>query len=101
MDLVEATLKKPAFGTLRIYEDCEALARAAAELICETAVLKPGPARIALCSEQRRSRPTSCLRKIPCSTASPGAGCIGSSGMSASCRLPTLRATTAWCAMPS
>ena len=49
MDLVEATLKKPAIGTLRIYEDREALARAAAELICETAVLKPGPARIALC----------------------------------------------------
>jgi 6-phosphogluconolactonase len=48
-DLVEATLKKPALGTLRIYEDREALARAAAELICETTVLKPGPARIALC----------------------------------------------------
>jgi 6-phosphogluconolactonase len=48
-DLVEATLKKPALGTLRIYEDCEALAHAAAELICETAVLKPGLARIALC----------------------------------------------------
>ena len=43
MDIVEATLKKPAIGTLRIYEDREALARAAAELICETAVLKPGP----------------------------------------------------------
>ena len=38
MDLVEATLKKPAVGTLRIYADREALARAAAELICETAV---------------------------------------------------------------
>jgi 6-phosphogluconolactonase len=49
MDLVEATLKKPAVGTLRIYEDREALARAAAELICETAVLKPGPVRVALC----------------------------------------------------
>ncbi len=49
MDLVEATLKKPAIGTLRIYESREALAQAAAELICETAVLKPGPARIALC----------------------------------------------------
>jgi len=49
MDLVEATLKKPAVGTLRIYETREALARAAAELICETAVLKPGPTRIALC----------------------------------------------------
>ncbi len=49
MDLVEATLKKPAVGTLRIYESREALARAAAELICETAVLKPGPVRIALC----------------------------------------------------
>ena len=48
-DLVEATLKKPAIGTLRIYEDCEALAHAATELICETAVLKPGPARLALC----------------------------------------------------
>ena len=49
MDLVEATLKKPAVGTLRIYEDREALAHAAAQLICETAVLKPGPVRIALC----------------------------------------------------
>ena len=49
MDLVEATLKKPAIGTLRIYEDREALARGAAELICETTVLKPGPASIALC----------------------------------------------------
>jgi 6-phosphogluconolactonase len=49
MDLVEATLKKPAVGTLRIYEDREALARAAAELICETAVLKPDPVRVALC----------------------------------------------------
>lgn len=49
MDLVEATLKKPAVGTLRIYESREALARAAAELICETAVLKPGLVRIALC----------------------------------------------------
>src|SRR5712691_3120133 len=49
MDLVEATLKKPAVGTLRIYEDREALARAAAELICQTAVLKPGPVRVALC----------------------------------------------------
>jgi 6-phosphogluconolactonase len=49
MDLVEATLKKPAIGRLRIYEDREALARATAELICETAVLKPGPVRIALC----------------------------------------------------
>ena len=49
MDLVETTLKKPAVGTLRIYETREALARAAAELICETAVLKPGPVRVALC----------------------------------------------------
>jgi 6-phosphogluconolactonase len=49
MDLVDATLKKPAVGTLRIHEDPEALARAAAELICETAVLKPGPVRVALC----------------------------------------------------
>lgn len=49
MDLVEATLKKPALGTLRIYESREGLAEAAAELICETAVLKPGPTRIALC----------------------------------------------------
>jgi len=49
MDLVEATLKKPAVGTLRIYEDPEALAQAAADLICETAVLKPGPVRVALC----------------------------------------------------
>jgi 6-phosphogluconolactonase len=49
MDLVEATLKKPAVGTLRIYESGEALARAAADLLCETAVLKPGPVRIALC----------------------------------------------------
>jgi len=49
MDLVEATLKKPAVGTLRIFETRESLARAAAELICETAVLKPGPTRIALC----------------------------------------------------
>jgi 6-phosphogluconolactonase len=49
MDLVEATLKKPAIGTLRIYEKRETLARAVAELICETAVLKPGLTRIALC----------------------------------------------------
>ena len=49
MDLVEATLKKPAVGTLRIFETRESLARAAAELMCETAVLKPGPTRIALC----------------------------------------------------
>ena len=49
MDLVEATLKKPVIGTLRIFETRESLARAAAELICETAVLKPGPTRIALC----------------------------------------------------
>jgi 6-phosphogluconolactonase len=49
MDLVEATLKKPAIGTLRIFETRAALARAVAQLICETAVLKPGPTRIALC----------------------------------------------------
>jgi 6-phosphogluconolactonase len=49
MDLVEATLKKPAIGTLRIYETREALSRALAELICETAVVKPGLTRIALC----------------------------------------------------
>ena len=49
IELVEATLRKPAVGTLCVYESREELARAAAELICETAVLKPGPARIALC----------------------------------------------------
>lgn len=44
----ETTFTKPAFGTLRIYEDLPALSRAAADFLCETAVRKPGPVRIAL-----------------------------------------------------
>lgn len=39
---------KPAVGTLRIYEDLAALSEAAADFLCETAVRKPGPVRIAL-----------------------------------------------------
>src|SRR5262245_48597857 len=39
---------KPAVGTLRVYESPAALAAAAAEFLCETAVRKPGPVRIAL-----------------------------------------------------
>jgi 6-phosphogluconolactonase len=39
---------KPAIGTLRIYEDLAALSRAAADFLCETAMRKPGPVRIAL-----------------------------------------------------
>jgi 6-phosphogluconolactonase len=44
----EATIMRPAIGTLRIYEDLAALASAAADLVCEMAVRKPGPVRIAL-----------------------------------------------------
>jgi 6-phosphogluconolactonase len=47
-DPVEATFMKPAVGTLRVYDSPAALAAAAAELVCETAVRKPGPVRIAL-----------------------------------------------------
>ena len=48
-DPVEATFRKPAVGTLRVYESPAALAAAVAEFLCETAVRKPGPVRIALC----------------------------------------------------
>jgi 6-phosphogluconolactonase len=47
-DPADTTFMKPAVGTLRIYEDLGALARAAADFVCETAVRKPGQVRIAL-----------------------------------------------------
>jgi 6-phosphogluconolactonase len=47
-DPADSTFMKPAVGTLRIYEDLDALSRAAADFLCETAVRKPGQVRIAL-----------------------------------------------------
>ncbi len=44
----DSTFMKPAVGTLRIYDDLAALSRAAADFLCETALRKPGPVRIAL-----------------------------------------------------
>lgn len=47
-DPVETTIMKPAFGTLRIYDDLAALSRAAADFLCDMAVRKQGPVRVAL-----------------------------------------------------
>lgn len=47
-DPVETTIMKPAFGTLRIYDDLSALSRAAADFLCDMAVRKQGQVRIAL-----------------------------------------------------
>jgi len=47
-DPSQATVKKPEVGRLRVFEDLPALSRAAADFLCETAMRKTGPVRIAL-----------------------------------------------------
>jgi 6-phosphogluconolactonase len=47
-ELAETTFMKPAVGTLRVYDDAGALARGAAEFVCDIATRKPGQVRIAL-----------------------------------------------------
>jgi len=47
-DPANSTVMKPAVGTLRVYDDLDALSRAAADFVCETAMRTPGPVRIAL-----------------------------------------------------
>ena len=47
-DPVETSIMKPAFGTLRIFDDLAALSRAAADYLCDMAVRKQGPFRVAL-----------------------------------------------------
>ena len=83
-------------GALRVFDDAQALARGAAEFLCETAERSAGRFVVSLCRRiDAQSRCTSISRRRRCAPACPGIASTGSRATSASCCARSGRAISA------